>query len=253
MFISFPFLLSPLPYYAITFFPLNPPACSRDAGTSKRWRSCSLCIPSVLHLSFKNCFWKIPPSMCLQKKKSQHPCVSYKVQEVAVLTGVHGRGQDRTPCPHPAEGSHPFFFFFLKQVDSILPETKPKKAPGRGKSTHQVTHTTGQSPPDSSDRTPQQRNPQLKLNPPQVEQWQKGQAGEDGCCCAEKQQSNHGGQRKVNTHRYYSDGAQQEGFKVKPDKWKCLLKCIIVRNLENYQCLLRAVAPVLHYPFLVIY
>lgn len=133
VFISFPFLLSPLPYYAITFFPLNPPACSRDAGTSKRWRSCSLCIPSVLHLSFKNCFWKIPPSMCLQKKKSQHPCVSYKVQEVAVLTGVHGRGQDRTPCPHPQRGLIPFFFFFLKQVDSILPETKPKKAPGRGK------------------------------------------------------------------------------------------------------------------------
>lgn len=133
VFISFPFLLSPLPYYAITFFPLNPPACSRDAGTSRRWRSCSLCIPSVLHLSFKNCFWKIPPSMCLQKKKSQHPCVSYKAQEVAILTGVHGWGQDRTPCPHP----HPqrgliLFFFFLKQVGSILPKTKPKKKPQGG-------------------------------------------------------------------------------------------------------------------------
>lgn len=133
VFISFPFLLSPLPYYAITFFPLNPPACSRDAGTSRRWRSCSLCIPSVLHLSFKNCFWKIPPSMCLQKKKSQHPCVSYKAQEVAILTGVHGWGKDRTPCPHPPEGSHPFFFFFWNRLVQFYQKLSQKKAPGRGK------------------------------------------------------------------------------------------------------------------------
>lgn len=218
-----------------------------DAGVLARSAFLLFCICPLKTVS-----GKFPLLCAFRKRKVSIPVLAIKPKKLLSSLVCMAGVRTGPPAPTP-RGVSSFFFFFLKQVGSILTKTKPKKSPREGKSMHQVTHTTGQSPPDSSDRTPRQRNPQLKLNPPQVEQWQKGQTGEDGCCCAEKQQSNHGGQRKVNMHRYYSDRAQQEGFKVKPDKWKCLLKCIIVRNLENYQRLLCAVAPVLHYPFLVIY
>lgn len=175
------------------FFPLDPPACSRDAGTSRRWRSCSLCIPSVLHLSFKKQFLENSPFHVPSEEEISIPVLAMKSKKL--LSSLVCMAGVRTGPPAPSGVQ-------------LYQQQSQKKPQGGEKHTPVDPHHRAVPTRQLCDRTRRRRNPQLKLNPPQVEQWQKGQVGEDGCCCAEKQESNNGEQREVNTHRYYSDRAQ---------------------------------------------
>ena len=80
VFVSFPFLLSVHPYYAITFFStLRSPALVSPACCGQGHLQAGILVHSafsVSHLSFfkKHSFWKIPTSYSF-RKRCQHPCV----------------------------------------------------------------------------------------------------------------------------------------------------------------------------------